>query len=145
MSRLAARIVAKRGYTNVAWFKGGIPEWVAAGYKLARGKALPKYEVPSLNAREFHRRRGEFLVVDIRTEKLRRMGWIEGSLWIPLAMLSERFGEIPCQQKVMLVDHAGRQVVLAGRFLIHHGFKDVYRLQGGVISWISQGYPVRRR
>lgn len=33
----AARYLLKRGYQNVMWFRGGVPEWRAAGYPLLQG------------------------------------------------------------------------------------------------------------
>ncbi|MBW1741255.1 MAG: hypothetical protein JRJ42_09010 [Deltaproteobacteria bacterium] len=145
MYKAAAGLVAKRGYTNVMGFRDGIPGWAKAGYPLVKEHALPKVNVPSLNAAQLKGMLGNVCIVDVRTEKLyKEMGWIKGSLKIPLGYLSKRYTEIPKGKKVVVVDHAGKQVLVAGRFLKTKGYDDVSRLQGGLMAWLSQGYPLEK-
>jgi rhodanese-related sulfurtransferase len=137
----AAGLAAKKGYTNIKVFKDGIPAWVQAGYPLNAEKAMPKASIPTMNAQQLKEELGKVQVLDIRPPLLHKMGWIKGSLKIPLAQLSKRYDEIPKGKKVVVVDHAGVQCLTAARFLKSKGLEAV-RLQGGILAWTEQGNPL---
>lgn len=145
MYKKAAGLVAKRGYTNVMVFKYGMPGWVQAGYTLNTINALPKSKIPTLTAAKLKEMLADVYIVDIRTKALYEMGWIRGSHKIPLGLLSKRYTELPKGKKVVVVDHAGKQVLMASRFLKSKGFDNVQRLQGGLMAWINQGYPLEKK
>jgi len=143
MFKQAAGLVAKRGYTKIMMFRGGIPEWAQAGYPLEHGETLSKADTPSVDAAALKVLLGKATIVDIRTPSLYSMGWIAGSLKIPLAYLTQRFEEIPKDKPVVLVDHSGKQVNVAARFLHSKGY-DVTRFQGGLLSWVKSGFPLEK-
>lgn len=140
----AAGLVAKKGYTNVHTFKAGIPGWVKAGYTLNKKNALPKTDIPSLKAKQLKEIVQDVLIVDIRVKKLYKMGCIKGSLKIPTGYFSQRYSEIPLDKKIVLVDHAGKQSLVIGRFLNQQGYKKVSRLQGGIMAWSRLGFPLEK-
>lgn len=96
---MAAGLVAKRGYSNIMVFRDGIPGWVKAGYPLNIERALPKIEVPSLNASTLKTMLDAVYIIDIRTENLYAMGGIKGCVRIPLVHLSTRYAEVPKGKK----------------------------------------------
>lgn len=112
-----------------------------AGYSLNTEDALPKTQIPSVNAGQLKENLGDVLVLDIRMESLYEMGWIKGSFKIPLELLSQHYIEIPKGKKIVVVDHAGKQVLTAARFLKDKGY-NVVRLQGGLMTWVQQGFPL---
>jgi len=132
------------GYSNVVTFRGGIPAWVKAGYKLDMSNALPKAKVPRLKAKELLSMQSEVLIVDIRTEKLYAFGWIKDSMKIPMEFLSKSYSKIPQGKKIVIVDHAGKQTLNACKFLISKGYDDVSRLQGGLLDWNTKGYTLEK-
>ena len=142
MYKKAARVLADRGFTNIRTFPAGIPGWVAAGYKLGFYLPLPKEVVPEMDAASVSAIAGDVTVVDIRTGSLYEMGWVAGSYRIPLAELTTRWDEIPKGKPIVVIDHLGKQVTLASRFLMFVGYKDVSRLQGGLKAWMSAGLPL---
>jgi rhodanese-related sulfurtransferase len=142
--KLAASLAAKMGYSNVQVFPGGIPEWVKEGYPLVTEKALPKIDIPSLNPAQLKGIMDQVLLLDIRNEALYEMGFIKGSVKIPIDLLSSRYKEIPKDKKIVVIDHAGNQVLVSARFLKGKGYQDVSRLQGGVIAWMNQGFPLEK-
>jgi rhodanese-related sulfurtransferase len=144
MYKKAAGLAAKKGYVNIMVFRNGIPGWVKAGYSLDKQKALPKSKVPTLNVKELKARLGNVLILDIRTPSLYKMGWIKGSVKIPLELLSKRFSALPGGKEIVVVDHAGKQVLAAGRFLKSKGYDKVYRLTGGLMAWVGQGFPLEK-
>ncbi|MCP4348314.1 MAG: rhodanese-like domain-containing protein [Desulfobacterales bacterium] len=144
MYKKAARMVAKSGYTNVMTLNAGIPGWVREGYTLNTEKVLAKTKVPSLKPDQLKAMLGQIFILDIRTESLYKMGWIMGCSKIPLAYLSKRYSEIPKDKKIVVVDHAAKQVLTAARFLNSKGYNNVFRLQGGMMAWMNRGYQLER-
>ena len=82
---------------------------------------------------------GSVQIVDIRSPSLYTMGWISGSNKIPLGKLTAEFSAIPKGKLLVVVDHAGKQVLVASRFLKSKGYADVQRLQGGLMIWSRKG------
>ena len=144
MYKRAASLVAAQGYTNIMTFKGGIPAWVKAGYSLDKSSALPKERIPSIKPQQLKQKLGAVQIVDIRTKKLLKMGWIQGSLKIAMGKLSAEYGQIPRDKPIVVVDHAGKQVLTACRFLRSKGFTDVSRLQGGTMAWNQKGFGLEK-
>ena len=134
--------MAKKGYQSIRVFRDGIPGWVKAGYHLAKEHALPKSKVPTVNAGKLKGILADVVIVDIRTPSLYKMGWIKNSHKIPLAELSARYTELAQDDTVVVVDHAGKQVLTASRFLKSKGFEKVQRLQGGLMACVKNGIPI---
>lgn len=144
MYKKAAGLVADMGYTNVMTFKGGIPAWVKAGFPLEKSGSLGKAKIPTVSAAKLKSMLGHAQVVDIRAPSLYAMGWITGSIKIPLGKLSAEYTTIPKEKPLIVVDHAGKQVLVAGRYLKSKGYTEVMRLQGGLMTWSRKGYLMEK-
>jgi rhodanese-related sulfurtransferase len=144
MYKRAASLVADQGYGNVMTFKGGIPAWVKAGFPLDKSSALPRARIPTIKPEQLNQRLGSVQIVDIRTAKLLKMGWLKDSLKISMGKLSQDYPQIPKGKPIVVVDHAGKQVLTACRFLKSKGFEDVSRLQGGLMAWNQKGFALVR-
>jgi len=144
MYKQAAGLVAEMGYSNVMTFKGGIPEWVKAGFPLEQSKALEPVDIPTVGVDDLKGMLADVQVVDIRDESVYAMGWLPGSIKIPLGKLSAEYQQIPQGKPVVVVDHAGKQVLTAGRFLKSKGYSEVKRLQGGTMAWSAKGFPLEK-
>ena len=144
MYKKAASLVAKRGYQNIKVFRDGIPAWIKSGYPLAKENALPKTKIPTVNAAKLKGILGDVAILDIRTPSLYKMGWIKDSHKIPLAELSTRYSELAKDETVVVVDHAGKQVLTASRFLKSKGFENVQRVQGGLMACVSSGISLEK-
>lgn len=140
----AAKLLADMGYTNVSTFKAGIPGWVKAGLPLEQSNAMPKTKIPTVGVDDLNAKLGQVTIVDVRPESLYAMGWIAGSVKIPLGKLSAGYAQVPQGKPVIVVDHAGKQVLTASRFLSTKGYSDVKRLQGGLMAWSQKGYALER-
>jgi rhodanese-related sulfurtransferase len=136
------------GYTKVAVYNEGIPEWVKRGYPARTRKVYPVMEVPVVSAsglKELLDSRADVLLLDIRDEDDVRSGTITGARNVDLEVLDARLAEIPKGKKIVLIDLQGKQTQIAGRFLAWKGYKDVVRLDGGFVGgWIKAGLPVAR-
>jgi rhodanese-related sulfurtransferase len=144
MYKNAAGLVADMGYSNVMTFKGGIPDWAKAGFPLNKSGSLGKEKIPTVSADKLKGLLGGAQVVDIRAPSLYAMGWIDGSIKIPLGKLSTEYSSIPKDKPLVVVDHAGKQVLIASRFLKSKGYTDVERLQGGLMTWSRKGYALEK-
>lgn len=143
VSEKAAALIAGRGYRNIRSLKDGANAWAVAGYPLEYKDALPRVPVSSVNASQLRGRLQEVVVLDIRPPALYEMGWIKGSQNMPIDDLSERYVVLPKGRQIVVVDHTGNQVILAARFLEQKGY-EVLGLQGGMRSWVSEGFPVEK-
>lgn len=142
MYKRAASLVAEQGFTNVMTFKGGIPAWIKAGFSLDKTSALEKVRIPTVKPEALKQRLGSVQIVDIRTKKLLKMGWINESLLISMGKLSKDYVQISKDKPIVVVDHAGKQVLTACRFLKSKGYEDVSRLQGGLMAWNQKGFSL---
>ena len=132
------------GYSNVMTFKGGIPAWIKSGYALDTSASLGKTKIPTVNAGNLEAKLGSVQVLDIRSPSLYAMGSIPGSIQIPMGRLSEEYAQLSNDTPTVVVDHAGKQVLAASRFLVSKGFTDVKRLQGGLMNWAANGKPLTK-
>jgi rhodanese-related sulfurtransferase len=147
-SAKTAALAVKLGYTNVAIYNEGIPEWVKAGYEVESQRVYPAVEVPLIapaGLKELLDTKKDVVVLDIRDEGDAAIGTVPGSRSIDLELLDSRYVELPKGKRIVLVDLHGKQTQLAGRFLRWKGFQDVVRLDGGFASgWQRAGYPVEK-
>lgn len=136
--------MAEKGFTQVMTFKGGIPAWVGAGFSLDETGLLGNEKIPTVSVDALKAKIGQVVILDIRSATLYEMGWISGSIKIPLGKLSAEYSKIAPGKPIVVVDHAGKQVLAAGRFLRTKGFDDVSRLQGGLMAWAMKGYALEK-
>ncbi len=124
-------------------FRGGIPEWLSAGYSLEESKNSSNIPLETILPDELNAGINDVTVLDIRTASLYSMGWIKGSIKLPLALLSQKYTEIPKDKTVVIVDHAGKQIGISAKFLHEKGF-NVKGVKGGLKSWVKAGLPLEK-
>lgn len=136
------------GYTNVAVYNEGLPEWVKRGYPARLKKVYPQLDVPTIGAAALKAKldaRADVVVVDIRDEDDVKSGVIAGSRSVDLEVLDARWAELPKGKQIVLVDLLGKQTQVAGRFLAWKGYGDVVRLDGGFVGgWVKAGLPIAK-
>ena len=82
------------------------------------------------------------VVLDVRTEKEREdVGFIEGSVNIPLNHLKERLGELPKGRPLMVHCAGGYRSVIACSVLQRNGI-ECTDLVGGFKAWVASKQPV---
>lgn len=75
------------------------------------------------------------IILDVREEIERELGYIEGSVHIPLDDLRERHGELDKNKKIVLYCAIGLRGYVGARILMQHGFKHVYNFSGGYSTY----------
>jgi sulfur dioxygenase len=83
-------------------------------------------------------------ILDVREEDefTGPLGHIEGAVLIPLGQLAERVDELVRDRPVIAVCRAGSRSAQAVAILQLAGFGDIANLNGGMLRWRAEGYPV---
>lgn len=82
------------------------------------------------------------VLLDVRTAQERELGFIEGSVHIPVDDLRKRMGEIDKQKPVLVYCQVGLRAHVAVRMLVQNGF-EASNLSGGYKTYCSV-YPVEK-
>ncbi len=85
--------------------------------------------------------REQFCLLDVRSNKEREMGFIPGSIHIPLPELRKRMTEIPASKTIVTYCQSGQRSYFASRLLKQSGFT-VKNLSGGYLTWKTMATPV---
>lgn len=83
-------------------------------------------------------------VVDVRGPEQFATGSVPNARNIPLAEISQRFGELRKDRPVILVSNPGATAHNAASKLRAGGIGEVYVLAGGVAAWREAGLPIRK-
>lgn len=84
------------------------------------------------------------ILVDVREPVEFQQAHIAGARLIPLGQLGSRLGEIPTDKQVLVVCQTGSRSGMAARQLAKAGY-DVINVNGGIMGWMSQGLPLKRK
>ncbi len=102
------------------------------------GKSVTTQELVSLVNKE------QAVVLDIRDRKDFESGRIAESLNIPFGSLESRMSELQGleEKTIIVVCKMGQHSGAAGTTLRKKGFKQVFRLNGGIMGWRNENLPV---
>ncbi|HWB48250.1 MAG TPA: MBL fold metallo-hydrolase [Stellaceae bacterium] len=115
---------------------GADPNWAHLRYSFAGVWEIDPHgleEVP-----------GAVQILDVREveEFTGPLGHIDGAVLIPLGELGGRLDELRRDQPVVAVCRAGSRSAQATAILQQAGFAEVANLNGGMLRWRAEGYPV---
>ena len=86
-------------------------------------------------------RKEDFLFVDVRNPDERAICRIEGTQFIPLPDLPQRFQELPKDKLIVLHCHHGGRSMRALNFLRSQGYYKLKSLTGGIEKWAERIEP----
>ena len=115
------------------------PQTVAAAPAAPNGSRPPALEPGQAWGRV---RSGQAVLLDVREKAERDVMRIPGSLWVPLAQVTSRSGELPRDREIIVYCAVGERSARAATALRQMGLSRVYNLQGGIIAWINHQLPV---
>ncbi len=75
------------------------------------------------------------IILDVRDEVERELGYIEGSINIPVNQLRDRFSELDKEKEIIIYCAVGLRGYIASRILKQHGFNKVKNLSGGYTTY----------
>ncbi|MEW6291237.1 MAG: rhodanese-like domain-containing protein [Thermodesulfobacteriota bacterium] len=140
-SKEAAERAIALGYTNVMVYNDGLPDWAKNGYPVETHVDYPKTELPRLTPQEMQAQAASAVLLDIRGDEVKDVGRIKDAVSIPLDDMDEKFGTLPKGKKIIIFDHAGKQVSICGKFLTMKGYTDLAVMDGGILAWKRAGLP----
>jgi rhodanese-related sulfurtransferase len=84
------------------------------------------------------------VLVDLRSDELAEMKafQVPETMRIPHLELSSMLSELPVGRPLLLADSSGVYTKEAARLLLEHGFTEVACLNGGMLAWDQEGFPV---
>ncbi|MDD2331182.1 MAG: FAD-dependent oxidoreductase [Candidatus Cloacimonetes bacterium] len=75
------------------------------------------------------------VLIDVRTPDEYKLGSIDRAININVDTMRERLKEIPQGQKIVVFCGTGHRSYFASRILVQSGFKEVYNLSGGYLTY----------
>ena len=118
--------------------------WLIAGSLLFA--SISKQGSPSISAQQLITlfNKDHALIIDIRTKAEFNKGHITDALNIPLEQLNKSLHELEKSKNnpIIVVCNAGIQASGASNILKKEGFERVFKLQGGMQSWLADHLPV---
>lgn len=154
---------SKRGFKDIHWKKsvgtGNAfprlsirvrPEIVSLSLRKSRQtdvdprKVTGKHLAPK-DLRDWFKKGEKFTIIDMRNDYEHQVGAFEGSVLPPLKNFRDLPKAIPglkkySKDKVLTVCTGGVRCEKASGYLIKKGFKNVYQLDGGIVSYMEK-YP----
>lgn len=140
----AARLIAKKGYTNIMVFRDGIPGWIEAGYTTTHSSAKENTMIKVLEPDQLNASLDNYLIVDIRPANSYDLGYLPNSRAMPMAYLSMLSVELPKDSRIAVVDHSGKQCKKAAQWLIKNGFIDVSIVKDGITGYAKKGFKLEK-
>jgi hydroxyacylglutathione hydrolase len=84
----------------------------------------------------------EVVVLDVRQPGEWHAGHIRGALHITGADLPRRIDEVPKDRLIATVCGSGYRSSVAASLLLHHGYKQVVNVLGGMSAWQAAGFSL---
>ncbi len=116
---------------------GGIEAWRRAGLPLV---SLPQLSVADLWQR-LNAPHDDLVLIDVRESFEWYLGYIEGSLLIPLGEVWQRAEELERGKELILICEEGIRSSTAASILLHRGFTRAANVPGGFGDWFRANYP----
>jgi sulfur dioxygenase len=115
---------------------GTEPNWALLRYSFAGVWEIDPHALGEIQA--------PVQILDVREaeEFTGPLGHIEGAVLIPLGELAARVDELARERPIVAVCRAGSRSAQAITILQQAGFSDIANLNGGMLRWRAEGYPV---
>lgn len=121
---------------------------VTTGTDMWRNAGLPLATLPRMSAATLRQRLNvssdELALIDVREPFEWELGYINGSLLIPLGEVWQRAGSLDPRKEIVLICQEGLRSSTAASILLHHNFPRVSDASGGMGSWLDASYPTVR-
>lgn len=94
---------------------------------------------------EYVNNKDKYIFMDVRGPEAYNSLHAEGSYNQPLHTLYNEHKNLPRNKdkKIILICSGGVASGVAYSYLEHYGFRNIYRIDGGIESWVAEGLPVK--
>lgn len=100
--------------------------------------------ISAKQAKELIDNEKDVFILDVRTKEEYRESHIKGSHLIPIQGLERNINKIPKDKKVVVHCASGKRSAPACEILKDKGLKELYNIEGGILKWQKEGYPVEK-
>jgi len=119
---------------------GGIEAWRAAGFPVS---TMAQIDITTLRER-LERSRDTLLLIDCRESFEWDLGYIEGSLLVPLGEIWERSRAFDPAREIVLICEEGIRSSTGASILLRQGVPRAANVPGGLSDWLGAHYPTVR-
>lgn len=95
-------------------------------------------EINSQELKSMFSSKEDFFLIDVRESEEYEEGHINGSILIPLHVISERIKGIKQDKHLVTYCRTGRRSKTAAEMLMEMGYKNVGHLIGGYEAWMAE-------
>jgi adenylyltransferase/sulfurtransferase len=103
-----------------------------------------EYDVSPVQLKERLKQGDDLVLLDVREPYEYEMVNI-GGLLMPLSELPRRYHELDPEREIVVHCHVGHRSLIALRFLVQAGFRNVKNLEGGIDRWAREVDPSVKR
>lgn len=136
--------LARVGYDHVVgYLSEGLDVWERMGLPLTAGD-IKDIEPQELHDLLLHGNGSRPVVVDVREPWEYQQGHVPGALLMPLGQLAMRLDELNPETPVAVICATGNRSQSAAALLGQKGFKTIYNVVGGTLSWMRSGLELER-
>ncbi|ABL02645.1 Rhodanese domain protein [Candidatus Ruthia magnifica str. Cm (Calyptogena magnifica)] len=104
---------------------------------------LKKYEDIDANGAVTLMNNNDLILLDVREEKERKMGYIAGDIHIPLTSVKGKLSSLDKRKKLLVYCRSGSRSAHIAGLLTRNEFKNVYSLKGGFQAWKKAKLPIK--
>ena len=121
---------------SAAW--AGLFALLIVSFTSTSSKVIGNQQITTMMNRE------NAVVIDVRSKADFSKGHLLGSINIPVAKLKDAASEVENyrERPIILVDANGMQTSSSAQQLQKMGISQLYRMQGGIISWTNDNLPL---
>lgn len=113
-----------------------------AAYYMQMGSGGSGYgNVDVGEARDLIAEKADLVILDVRTVSEYESGHLEGSINIPVEVLSGRLSELNPDDELLVYCRTGNRSTTAVGILRENGYDRIYHMDGGITAWMSAGFP----
>ncbi len=113
-----------------------------AGYYMQMGSGGSGFgNVDVGEARDLIAEKADLVVLDVRTVSEYESGHLEGSINIPVEVLSGRLSEFNPDDELLVYCRTGNRSTTAVGILRENEYDRVYHMDGGIVAWNAAGFP----
>lgn len=86
------------------------------------------------------------LLVDVRERyEIEQIAFdVPGTLVMPMSEIEQRWRELPNDRDIVIACQSGGRSMQVVWWLANQGYSRVSNLQGGIMGWLREGFPIRR-
>lgn len=96
-------------------------------------------------AKRFLAENPDAIVIDVRQAGEFRSGHLAKARHVPVGLVGQKAKHLDKDAKFLVYCHLGPRASRAASILAREGFKNVYKIQGGIVAWQRWGFPVEKK